>query len=471
MGTNLIRCAGWFFWMLSIMLVTWGSDPLSFASLPGETALFSAVRSLVFALVFFVSAAMARKAPRLLSSSGACILSASLLIACALPAMLPFPSLAVAISTAVLLGVAAALMFVIWQREYSLVGSYSACIILAIASGLAALFVLFLFDFAHAESRELLAPLFCLFSCILYFFLKHERPEPTGDKGSDPPLRSFPLSFWYQIICVAAFAFIWEFVLALGTTTYGSSEMIRVSAWTQILASIVLVAVWVLRKGHFGIERLFTLSFPIAATGFLLMPFLGTVFQVAVVCLVALLFSIASVLMQVACIREYERNGTDPVYVFGVFAGIVYACMAAGLVAGQCLQSLGEFSLTQLLVIALVLVYGLSLVAFLLQSHKRRDGAEEPAPEGDDGKEPAGSDAAVQRACDELIRRYGLSARESEVFALLARGRNLPYISEALFISKNTVRTHLKNIYQKLGVHDRQELIDLVEQASKSRAQ
>jgi len=33
---------------------------------------------------------------------------------------------------------------------------------------------------------------------------------------------------------------------------------------------------------------------------------------------------------------------------------------------------------------------------------------------------------------------------------------------EKLFISKNTVKTHVKNIYAKTGVHSQQELIDFV---------
>ena len=72
-----------------------------------------------------------------------------------------------------------------------------------------------------------------------------------------------------------------------------------------------------------------------------------------------------------------------------------------------------------------------------------------------------GSDAT--QTAQVLADRFGLPARESEVLALLVRGRNEPFISEALFISPSTTHSHVTHIYAKLGVHSRQELLDVVE--------
>ena len=59
-----------------------------------------------------------------------------------------------------------------------------------------------------------------------------------------------------------------------------------------------------------------------------------------------------------------------------------------------------------------------------------------------------------------LRAHFGLSKREAQVAALIAMGRSKIYIAEHLFIADNTVRTHAKNAYAKLGVHSNQELID-----------
>lgn len=53
-----------------------------------------------------------------------------------------------------------------------------------------------------------------------------------------------------------------------------------------------------------------------------------------------------------------------------------------------------------------------------------------------------------------------LSTRETEVLQHLARGKSYTMIADELFIDKETVRTHLKNIYRKLEVRSKSEAID-----------
>ncbi|WP_445168015.1 response regulator [Mycolicibacterium sp. Dal123E01] len=48
-----------------------------------------------------------------------------------------------------------------------------------------------------------------------------------------------------------------------------------------------------------------------------------------------------------------------------------------------------------------------------------------------------------------------LSAREREVLVMIASGRSIPTIAEALFLAPSTVKTHVQRLYEKLGVGDR----------------
>ena len=66
--------------------------------------------------------------------------------------------------------------------------------------------------------------------------------------------------------------------------------------------------------------------------------------------------------------------------------------------------------------------------------------------------------------CLAVATRCGLSERETEIMTLFAKGRNLAYIQEQLCLSKSTVSTHRQHIYQKLGVHSSQEMIDLIQE-------
>ena len=117
------------------------------------------------------------------------------------------------------------------------------------------------------------------------------------------------------------------------------------------------------------------------------------------------------------------------------------------------------------------------------QSAEPQDMHEEAASESDDGEKqgkPAARNEQVQhtggRSADgptyqdrlskqaALVRQhYRLSARETEVMELIARGNTVARIAEQLVVSENTIRTHSKRIYAKLDIHKKQELLDLVE--------
>lgn len=66
----------------------------------------------------------------------------------------------------------------------------------------------------------------------------------------------------------------------------------------------------------------------------------------------------------------------------------------------------------------------------------------------------------------EVLKRLGtecgLSKREAEVADLIFRGDSYEDIAEKLFISKLTVKKHVHNLYEKLNVSKRMELINLV---------
>lgn len=57
-----------------------------------------------------------------------------------------------------------------------------------------------------------------------------------------------------------------------------------------------------------------------------------------------------------------------------------------------------------------------------------------------------------------VIEAYGLTAREVDVTRLIARGLSTDEIAASLFLSRHTIRDHLKAIFEKVGVGSRGEL-------------
>lgn len=123
-----------------------------------------------------------------------------------------------------------------------------------------------------------------------------------------------------------------------------------------------------------------------------------------------------------------------------------------------------------LIVIVAILVL-VSAVSVMMIRHKLNHPLEEDVSadlDGDYIDELMSEDAspkrlALSRAIALIAVDRQLTTREREVLIFLVRGRDVRHISNTLMVSVNTVRTHIQNIYNKLGVHSRQELIDYVE--------
>jgi DNA-binding CsgD family transcriptional regulator len=63
---------------------------------------------------------------------------------------------------------------------------------------------------------------------------------------------------------------------------------------------------------------------------------------------------------------------------------------------------------------------------------------------------------------EKVFEKYNISPREKEIISLILQGYSNHKIGETLFISLNTVKTHIRNIYAKLDIKSRYELIALL---------
>lgn len=76
--------------------------------------------------------------------------------------------------------------------------------------------------------------------------------------------------------------------------------------------------------------------------------------------------------------------------------------------------------------------------------------------------DPASYFYSLAETCASIAMQYSLSQRESDVLLLLAQKKTAAQISADLVVSIATVKTHTHNIYKKLDVHSKKELLDFI---------
>jgi len=75
-----------------------------------------------------------------------------------------------------------------------------------------------------------------------------------------------------------------------------------------------------------------------------------------------------------------------------------------------------------------------------------------------------------QQFLESFFQKYQISNREREIMQLLMQGKNNKEIESMLYISYNTVKNHIYNLYQKLGVNNRWQMLHLVLEARDQQA-
>jgi DNA-binding CsgD family transcriptional regulator len=77
------------------------------------------------------------------------------------------------------------------------------------------------------------------------------------------------------------------------------------------------------------------------------------------------------------------------------------------------------------------------------------------------------SSVVSQTGFGAVYEKYGISVRQREIIELMLHGKSNRDIAEKLFIAQHTVKNHIYNLYQKLGVKSRFELIDFFLKAAR----
>lgn len=151
----------------------------------------------------------------------------------------------------------------------------------------------------------------------------------------------------------------------------------------------------------------------------------------------------------------------------GLAVGLMFEAMCIGQLIAR-VSTLGLSSYAVVAAAGLTALYFFSVGRQLFRTVPKkkpkrtegRDDASRLEPAGSSGEEELPSELLAY--CRKLGAENGLTPREVEILGLIAMGRSAKYIAEELTISHNTTRTHIKHVYEKLNIHSKQELLDLV---------
>ena len=303
-----------------------------------------------------------------------------------------------------------------------------------------------------------------------------------------PQTRPFPPGAIGPLARIAILLFLAYFVIGCSGALQANVDApfivwgIDFSTVIGSLCGIVLVIGMVLFAARPSFDGLFRLVAPLLAIAVALLPWANlwaVALSTTLIAIADTTITIATVLFVVAAAR---RGGASAALGIGVAEGSLQLGVLAGNVAGSILGEATPSDPWGLCTVALGLlaVFSLSWLGYPTNRLERPA----PCPSGRSGAMATASspskpdashtlvspatgtpepDTTIDGICLRLTEEHGLSGREAEILGYLARGRSQPYIREELVLSKNTVATHVKHIYQKLGVHSRQELLDLFE--------
>ena len=285
------------------------------------------------------------------------------------------------------------------------------------------------------------------------------RAEADGSERRDPPSHARGALSKHDFLNVFLVSGVCTFALSI---VYGILDTAATGTSASPAAAAVFLAYFGTRSKP-NPSMLFNVVFGILATGILFLPFLSNDYAVSLNILAAAGWKLVMLALFYLVVTTYAHSRTKLL----VGISLAYALPRFGLFVGQNVaQLLGVGSTADFVrttAVAFFLLYLILMVIWMVNSHERKR-AESQARAADEllGRFAQEQESVRKLRCDALADDHGLTNREKDILYLLAQGRDLAFICETLFLSKNTVKSYQKTIYAKLDVHSKQEIIDLV---------
>lgn len=306
---------------------------------------------------------------------------------------------------------------------------------------------------------------------------------------------------WMLILAgTTLFPFLFGFIAQVCSNAGTNSGLYDVVNELMAIGLLLLLIVYGATRGRrLTFEEVLYFTVPLFATGCLLLPFFWKGQVPFAGLLVKCGYTVYQVMFWMLLARKCYEDIRHTYLYFGIFYGLFeLATAAARLLASSLWQAdmvdFETMALVGLVSLWLIALYG--LVFFAITNVWARRGGEvvgdsavlasvanaevrRPAPgaAGEDaGEDSAGPTAAkadgeealseaspFARRLDGFCERYEITPREREVLVEAMHGYSMENIGRRLYVSRETVKTHLRRVYGKVGVSGKQELIAAID--------
>ncbi len=279
---------------------------------------------------------------------------------------------------------------------------------------------------------------FCALSALLLVYAYGKSDErDVASLGETSQVAFSPrLLVWVALLSMA---------YGFGDATTGMGFSTLASKLGMVLPAVVIGIGLVVRRARMDLTFIYWLTLPFMLVGLLASLASDSFLFAGQVLMSAALVNITTIACGIACMSAYLNHGSSALSCGVILSVNAVFCKAGNLLGGSAGEAGGILILCVMAVAVVFSMLMLSDKSFsalvVMTSDQTRDRRQR-----------------LERAADE----HQLSPREKAVFLSLADGKNAAEISEDLYIASGTVRAHISRIYEKLGVHGRQEFDEWV---------
>ncbi len=487
------------------------------------TFAFMTAQSLASFLTYVVVLVFSFKMPALVTKSLHGVASfpaflGGLLLIAAL--YLPNQRILIVIAAGCCLGIGGTLLSLVWARFFSAESTDRGNFYILAGTFCAPILFALLYCVPQAV-RVFLVPLIFVPLCGLSVLLSFERLNKNLPIFQDAPAANIPVYarivkiYWKSALAIGTLGFASGLIRAIAVFDVHLGDETNFASFLGLfLSAAFLLILWRKRSFSLNLRAVFMMSFPLVAACLATFPFAQGRIWAVLSGVVFLLFSLANTIVMLQSAHICINRGCNPFFVYGFFGAIVGLLQNAGFLFSYFANSFNMFGVHTNFAVSIIglLVMTITLYVFIgkdglfssklpqydnvefislgknnqpqallmpgdasqstsetidlgedeYQISKLVDATAEPEQEERQQGEVRHLPRITLR-CKMLQEQYRLTSRETEILELIARGYTVSRIAEKHVVSENTVRTHTKHIYTKLGVHKKQELIAMVD--------